>query len=158
MAAGKPKLHVHFHPVSGVWCLASDGQTKIMQIGFMADITHDDPRQTLILIDAFPEGTRSKFHFHNRIVIRAEELVSPEYQIWMMVTPVVGKEFSNWNGRIVFVDQFKRKYKSEDTFEFMWGGGKPTPAPESVSQVRAESNPVGDANFINHLQIPSRIL
>jgi len=120
----KPKLHVHFRPITGVWCVASDGIIKIMQVGFAADLTHDDPRQTLILVDAFPEGTRSKFPFHNQITIGPAELVSPEHQIWMMVTPVVGEEGKNWTGRVVFVDQFKRKYMSEERFEFMWGGGK----------------------------------
>jgi hypothetical protein len=121
----KPKLHVHFHPSTGVWCLAGDGKDlTIMQVGFQADFTHDDPEQTLILVDAFPESTHAKYPFRDSITIEAEELVEPEHQIWMMVTPVVGEEGKNWKGRIVFVDQFKRKYKCKEEFEFMWAGGK----------------------------------
>lgn len=119
----KPKLHVHFHPNTGVWAIGTDGTNKIMQVGFQADFTHDDPSQTLILVDAFPEGTQATLHFRESITIEPEMLVTPEYQIWMMVTPVVEQEGKNWTGQIIFVDQFKRKYKSKERFEFRWGGG-----------------------------------
>lgn len=119
----KPKLHVHFHPATGIWCLAHQGEKKIMQAGFGADFTHDDPKQTIILVDAFPESARSELSFRDYIDIPPEELVTPDYQVWMMATPVVGQEGENWSGRIIFVDQWKRKYKSEDTFEFKWVGG-----------------------------------
>jgi hypothetical protein len=132
----KPTLHIHFHPMTGLWCLAHRGDMKIMQIGFMADFTRDDPRQTIILMDSFPEGARSELPFQNYIEIPPEEIVTPQYQVWMMVTPVVGTEGKNWKGRIVFVDQWKRKYKSKEKFEFTWVSGKnsappPTAAPNT---------------------------
>jgi hypothetical protein len=120
----KPKLHVHFHPTTGLWCLAHQGDKKIMQVGFSADFTHDDPKQTIILVDAFPEGAHSELQFGDYIEIPPEELVTPNHQVWMMVTPVVGEEGKNWKGRIVFVDHWRRKYKSKERFEFMWVGGK----------------------------------
>lgn len=126
----KPKLHVHFHPTTGLWCLASQGGKKIMQVGFVADFTHDDPRQTIILVDAFPEGTRSELQLFDYITIPPEELVKVGHHIWRMVTPVVGEEGKNWKGRIVLVDQGKRKYKSME-FEFIWVGGKSTAAPSA---------------------------
>jgi hypothetical protein len=144
----KPKLHVHFHPHTGVWCLANDGNMKIMQVGFAADFTHDDPRQTLILVDAFPEGAHSKYPFHDDITIGLEELVTPEHQIWMMVTPVVGEEGKNWEGRIVFVDQFKQKHKGKEKFEFMW-------AVVRVRQPRLPKAPVANQAVMN-LCLPSK--
>lgn len=120
----KPKLHVHFHPATGLWCLARQAHKEIMQIGFVADLTHDDPNQTVILMDAFPEGARSELPFFDYITIPPEEWIKPGRHIWMMVTPVLAEKGRNWKGRIVFVDQWKRKYKSEEEFEFLWMGGK----------------------------------
>lgn len=128
----KPKLHVHFHATTGLWCLASQGGKKIMQVGFVADFTHDDPTQTIILVDAFPDGTRSELRLFDYITIPPEELVRLRHHLWRMVTPVVGEEGKNWKGRIVLVDQWKRKYKSKE-FEFMWVGGKGTAAPPASS-------------------------
>jgi hypothetical protein len=83
-------------------------------------------------VDAFPEGTRSEVQFNNYIEVPPEELVTPECQAWMMVTPVVGKEGTNWKGRILFVDQWKRKYKSKEKFEFMWVGKNSAPTSAAV--------------------------
>jgi len=107
-----------------VWCIALAGTEKWMQVGFSADFTHDDPEQTLILIDAFPEGTRTAHPFREHIEIAPSELVTPEYQVWMMVKPVVSEEGKNWTTRIVFVDQLKRRYKSQRV-EFTWAGPRP---------------------------------
>jgi len=115
----KPRVYVNFHPLSSYWCLAREGDTPIMQIGFAADFSHDDPEQDVLVIDAHPKGTRTRYPCE-KFCVRPNELVSPR-QINLMVVPVVGEEGKNWKGRLVLVDQWKRRYKIEK-YEFMWAG------------------------------------
>jgi hypothetical protein len=117
----KPKLYVNFRPSTTYWCLANEGQTRIMQLGFAADFSHDDLKQTLVLINGYPEGTRPRYSFTSYIAIRAGDLVSPSFQLNLLVLPVLGEEGKDWMGRIVFVDQWHRTYKSKAT-KFMWAG------------------------------------
>lgn len=118
----KPRLLVNFHPGTPMWCLAHAGTEPLMQMMFMADFTHDDPDQTIILIEAYLKGAKPKFHFQELIAIDAEELVTPRYNVHFMVTPVIGDEGKDWTGRVYFIDQFHRAYKTRKV-EFRWAGG-----------------------------------
>jgi hypothetical protein len=118
----KPRLYVNFHPTTSLWCLIPAGDERIMEVTFTADFTHDDPDQTVLLIEAFLEGTKPKFHFDEPIDIDPEELVTSECPISLMVTPVVGEEGKNWTGRVIFIDQLHRTYKTKKV-EFKWAGG-----------------------------------
>lgn len=122
----KPRLYVNFHPATSLWCLVRAGDERIMQVTFMADFTHDDPDQTVILIEAFLKGTKPKFHFDEPIDIDPEELVTPEYSVSLMVTPVIGEEGRNWTGCVIFIDQLHRTYKTKKV-EFKWAGGPVKP-------------------------------
>ena len=44
----------------------------------------------------------------------------------ILVTPVVGTKGKDWTGRLIFVDQFDRRYKSPK-YTFKWAGLPPTP-------------------------------
>ena len=127
----KPRLYVNFHPTTSLWCLARTGDERIMQMMFMADFTHDDPDQTVILIEAYLRGTKPKFHFDETIDIDPEELVTPKYNVHFMVTPVIGEEGKNWTGRVIFIDQLHRTYKTKKV-EFKWAGG-PVKLPEKTT-------------------------
>jgi hypothetical protein len=85
-----------------------------------------DPHQTIILIEAFLKGTKPKFHFDEQIDIDPEELVTPEYNVHFMVTPVIGEEGESWTGPVIFIDQLHRKYKTKEV-EFKWAGGPTKP-------------------------------
>jgi len=79
-------------------------------------ITHDDPEQTVIVMDAFPEGTKT-YKLSERIAIPPGEPV--DHVISALVTPVVGTPGQTWTGRLVLVDQFRRRHKTEKiAFDF----------------------------------------
>lgn len=56
----KPHLYVHFNIGQLVWGIASDGQNEMMQVISWADINHDDPKNALIITDAYPQAPSLK--------------------------------------------------------------------------------------------------
>jgi hypothetical protein len=122
----KPRLFVNFHPGTPIWCLAHAGTERLMQMMFMADFTQDDPEQTIILIEGYLKRTKPKFHFQEPIDLAPKRLVTPRYNVNFMVTPVIGDEGKNWTGRIYFLDQFHRTYKTRKV-EFRWVGAPVPP-------------------------------
>jgi hypothetical protein len=120
----KPRLYVHFSKRQLAWCIAGgNGQLEMMQVVCTAEIAHDDPHQTLIILDSYPNGARSEMgttatHF----VIPPETVVRETFASFS--TPVIGKKGQPWTGRLVLVDQFKRKYKTERV-TFQWAGAPP---------------------------------
>jgi hypothetical protein len=123
----KPRLFVNFHPMSAFWCLAFSGKQRAMQVSFMADFSHDDPEQTILLIDAYLKGAKPWLRFDEPIDVAPEELVTPKYQVHFMVTPIIAPVGKNWTGRIIFIDQWHRRYKTKK-FEFVWMGPTELPA------------------------------
>lgn len=83
----KPRVYVNFHPMTSYWCLAHEGDTAVMQVGFAADFSHDDPEQDVLVIDAYPKGTRTRYPFHDKLCIRPNELVSPQQLNFMAGGP-----------------------------------------------------------------------
>lgn len=122
----KPRLFVNFHPLMELWCIAFAGDKKVMQVCFMADFSHDDPKQTLLLIEARLKGTKPWMRFDEPIRIPPGQLVRSKYVEDFYVMPMIGTPGKNWTGRIIFKDQFHRPYKS-GKFEFVWTG--PTELP-----------------------------
>ena len=83
-----------------------------MQVMFTVDLTHDDPKESLIIVDAHPEGTQSSLPF-DKFAINPHQLV--ERRVTIFVQPVLGKKDKDWNGHIIFIDQFRRHYKTQKT-------------------------------------------
>lgn len=108
----KPRLYANFHPVGCLWGLGRQGDEPLMQVRFEVDLTHDDPEESLIIVDAHPEGTHLKIPFE-KFVIPPRQLV--ERTLAIFVQPVVGEKGKDWTGHIVLVDQFKRSYKTQKT-------------------------------------------
>ena len=108
----KPRVYVTFQPVTSYWCLAHEGDKRVMQVGFTADFAHDDPEQNVLVIEAYPKGTRTRYPLAEKLSIRPSELVTQRFNL--MAVPVVGEEGKNWKGRVVLVDQWKRRYKTDE--------------------------------------------
>ena len=123
----KPRLYVRFHPQMERWCLAFSGDETGMQIIYTADFSHDDPKQTLLLIDAYIEGAKPFVTVSDPMKIPPGQVVRSRHINGIYLTPVVAEIGKNWTGRIIFVDQWHRKYKS-DKFEFIFTGPTEHPA------------------------------
>ncbi len=120
----KPHLYVHFNPSQTVWCITKhserDGSsTEMMHAMFWADFNHDDPKQTLIIMDGYPEGTHSQIVTVSDFVIPPGEIV--DQQVIAIVLPIKGEKGKPWTGRFILVDQFQRKYKTKKV-TFKWVG------------------------------------
>lgn len=134
-----PKLYVTVHPQPPpMWCLAFGDQTA-MQLSLMADFTHDDPDRTLLLTGAYIKGTKQWHGFIEPIEVPPQELITPQYALPVFVHPVVAKIGETWRGRIIFLDQFKRKHKT-DQIEFRFVGPKEYP-PKAKADVKTASGP-----------------
>lgn len=119
----KPKLYVHFQPGTSIWCIAHSGPgpsaTEYMHLVCSANITHDDLKQAMVIVDAYPVGATSQVKAMQDFTIPPQEMVKE--QIVAIVGPVVGKKGKPWTGKIVLVDQFLRKHKTEKV-TFKWVG------------------------------------
>jgi hypothetical protein len=127
----KPKLYFNIYPVTSVWCYAWNGYGKeakpIMQIRFDADITNDGNERVLIL-DGYAKGTKAKLPFVRQIEIPPTSTVSRQV-IAVFVEPIIGEGGKDFTGKLVFVDQLKRKHYTDKT-TFTWvGSTEPPTAP-----------------------------
>ncbi len=88
----------------------------MMQVIFMADLSHDDPDSTIILIDGVIKGTGSKLPFRDPITVKPEGLVTVRYPISLIVGPVVGEEGKVLKGEssslTSFIGRIKRRQSS----------------------------------------------
>ena len=101
------------------WCIALQGSNEMMQVTFVADINHDDTKHALVIVDAYPQGTKAQLSMIDKFTLPPETIVTQ--RIAMFVSPVVAETGKAWTGRIILVDQFKRKYKT-DRATFRWVG------------------------------------
>jgi len=126
----KPKLYVHFQPGTNIWCIANSGPgpgpsaIEYMQVVFRANFTNDDLNEAIVIVDAYPVGTTSQVAAFIEFAIPPHAIV--KQQIVALVGPVIGKKGKPWTGKIVLVDQFLRKRKTQKT-TFKWVGSNPTP-------------------------------
>lgn len=122
----KPKLYVHFQPNINIWCIARSGPqpdaTEYMHI-ICSDVGFalDSDRGTVI-VDAFPEGTVTQVKAMDEIEISPGVLIKG--RVSAIVAPVIAEKGKDWTGKIIFVSQFHRKYKSKVTLKW---AGPPTP-------------------------------
>jgi hypothetical protein len=120
----KPRLHVHFAPGHEFWSVGQEMQRdgtfiETMQMNFSADFTHTGYQQSLIITDAYPKGTTPRVPMMTKFDIPPEVMATE--QVSIIVRPVVGKKGKPWTGRIIFVDHYNRKHRS-DIITFQWGG------------------------------------
>ena len=115
----KPKLYFNIHPVTSVWCYAWNGAKPMMQVRFDADITNDGD-EGVMLLDGYVKGTKAKIPFMRKIKIPPTTTITDEI-IAVFVEPIVGEGGKDFTGKIVFVDQLKRKHYTGKT-TFTWVG------------------------------------
>jgi hypothetical protein len=117
----KPRAFVHVRPGTSVWCVAKqqNPQVEYMQIVCTTNVTHDDPKLALVFLDAYPKGTTTQVPLFQAFAVAPKTIANE--QIAAIVSPIVGKKGKPWTGKLVLVDQFKRKYKT-DKITFQWTG------------------------------------
>ena len=125
----KPRLYVHFNPRQLVWNIGAQTQpdgTKldVMHVHLNAGFTHDDDKQTLLIMNAFPEGTENFLPALVQFQIPPHVMVSQ--QIVAFVQPVIGEKGKPWTGRFILIDQFQRRYKTK-VATYRWSGSRPNP-------------------------------
>jgi hypothetical protein len=123
----KPKLYIHIHPLTNVWCYAwgGGGQNPMMQVRFDADITNDSHREGVIILDGYVKGTKSKIPFMSHIEVPPATTALRQI-VGVFSAPVIGEGGKDFTGRIILVDQFKRKHPSDKT-TFKWVGSTERP-------------------------------
>lgn len=130
----KPKLHIYVHPQLSAWCYAWEGYGEnakpMMQARFTADITNDSRDEGLLILDGYIEGTQPQISFLQQIGVPQNTTITDE-QIAVFVRPIVGEAGNDFTGRVVLIDQFKRKHVS-DKITFKWVGPT-TPKPPTSS-------------------------
>jgi hypothetical protein len=89
-------------------------------VRFEADITNDSGDEAVIILDGYVKGTESKFPLINPIDI-APETTALGAIVCLLVTPVVGEGGKDFTGRIILLDQLKRKHQT-DKHTFKWTG------------------------------------
>src|SRR5271155_3299330 len=99
----KPKIHVH--PVVGneLWCIARQGETEFMHVICWADVTHDDPRNNLVIMQVYPEGTTPQVSTNTRELVEPGTLA--HIQLSAIVTPILATKGKSWKGRLILEDQ-----------------------------------------------------
>jgi hypothetical protein len=107
-----------------LWCIAQQGQRDgslkdMMQAMFWADFNHDDPKLTLVIVDAYPQGTRPQIGMITKFAVPPNKIV--QQQVAAIVLPIIAKKGKPWVGRFILVDQFQRKYKTKK-MSFRWAG------------------------------------
>jgi len=132
----KPRLYVHPSPAMMSWSVGYQRQPdghhlEMMQVHLHADFNHDDDKQTLLIMDAFPEGTENRIPGLSRFAIRPHEVVNQ--QIVSFALPVIAEKGVGWTGRMVFVDQFQRRYKSRKG-AYRWVSVPPPPEPKKAPE------------------------
>jgi hypothetical protein len=123
----KPKLHIYVRPLTTLWCYAWEGQKPMMQLTFSADITNDGHEGVLIL-DGYVKGTKPKLPFTWRIKVPPTTTIMGE-NISLFVAPVIGEGGKDFSAKVILIDQFKRKHKT-DRITFTWVGTTEPPKPQ----------------------------
>jgi hypothetical protein len=93
-----------------------------MSLIYRADFSHDDDEQTVLLVEAYVKGGKSWLEApSDPIRIPPRQLVREQFIRTVFISPIVGKIGKNWTGKIIFVDQWRRKYKTDEC-EFVFMG------------------------------------
>jgi hypothetical protein len=110
--------------------------TELMQIVFWADVNHDDQRETLVIMSAYPEGSEPEIASTLQFSVLPGTIVHE--QISAFIKPIKGEAGKTWRSKFVLVDQFRRKYKTQE-IAFRFAG--PVPPPESGTPTGNEPTP-----------------
>lgn len=93
------------------------------------------------------KGTKPKIPFRERIKIRPTTTAMGE-NIAVFCTPVVGESGKDFTGKVILIDQLKRKHPT-DKITFTWvGSTEPPKPPKSPTPLAPPANPnkIGSGN------------
>ena len=121
------KLYINIRPATNVWCYAWNGNNPnpMMQVRFDADFTNESDREGIFILDVYVEGTKSRVPIIDHLKFPKTSTTFAQI-IGLFCSPVVGEGGKDFTGRIIFVDQFKRKHRSDKT-TFTWVGSTEPP-------------------------------
>jgi hypothetical protein len=122
IARRKPHISIHPDPLLTNWTIANHGGTELMQLMIFGGFTHDDRDTTLIITDAYVAGTQSKVKTIDWLTLPPGKLL--DSRIVTIVGPVVAEKGKPFETRVILVDQFRRKYKSQK-LTLHWAGPPP---------------------------------
>jgi hypothetical protein len=105
----KQLIHVEWKNDACLWCIATAGTEKWMQVNLHGFITNCDKENALIITSVYLEGTKPALSLRETVTLPPEH-VCDEY-IYAVVKPVLVEEGGVFEGNVIFVDQFQRKHK-----------------------------------------------
>jgi hypothetical protein len=79
-----------------------------------------DPKHAMMIMEVYPEGTTPQVSMGSRKLIEPGTLA--HIQLAAIVKPIIATKGKPWRGRLVVVDHFHRKHKTQK-IEFKWVGG-----------------------------------
>jgi hypothetical protein len=74
----------------------------------------------VIITDVYPQGSRSEIRVSTNFVVPPGQMVHEQLQSFSLA--IKAEKGKPWIGRLILVDQFKRKHKTEKA-KFQWAGG-----------------------------------
>jgi len=74
----------------------------------------------VIITDVYPQGSPSEIRASTNFVVPPGAMVHE--QLVSFSLPIKAEKGKPWIGRLILVDQFKRKHKTEKA-KFQWAGG-----------------------------------
>jgi hypothetical protein len=122
----KPRLHTVFNPQQCTWGISGIYQVngtvkKTMSAHFSATFTNYDDNEPLVILEAYPEGTRQQFGTFPFTV--PPQGCPIDAMVHATVLPVLGSPEQPLEMRFVLKDQFGRTYKtSKATFRWVSAG------------------------------------
>ena len=87
-----------------------------MQVMIVGELNHDDAKQTLVITDAYLEGTKPQIRMP-KIVVPPGAMVQAHLSAFVL--PFIAEEGKPCVTRFILVDQFQRKYKT-NKFSFRY--------------------------------------
>ena len=103
----------------------------MIQVRFDADITNDSPDESVFILDGYVKGTKPQTPFLQRIKVPPRSTVMDQI-IGVFVRPVVGEGGKDFTGKVILIDQLKRKHPT-DKITFTWVGSTEPPKPPSTN-------------------------
>jgi hypothetical protein len=105
---GKPVWHAAVQPSGAVY----------MQVIIQPRINHNSS-EAVFVVDSYAKGTVPVVSGMVNFIVPPNVMVREHLS--SIAVPVVGKKGKDWTGRLVVVDHFRKKHKT-DKITFMWVG------------------------------------
>jgi len=105
----RPLVYVEWKNDISLWCVATAGNEKWMQVMLHGFFTNCDRKDAIIITSVYLEGTKPAMSLHETITLPPEHVCNED--VTAMVKPVVLEEGKTFRGKVILVDQFQRKHR-----------------------------------------------